>query len=168
MRLRRALCVGVGLCLACFGQTHAASASPGSRLFTQEGCSSCHTLVAAGASGKVGPDLTYLNPTTATVIGKVLHGGGGMPSFRHKLSSSQVATLAYWVSWAANLGILSAARVSTIQKHLAKLGYFHRPPTGVYAATTTAAVERFQKLAGLPPTGIWGPETAAAVARRLG
>jgi cytochrome c oxidase subunit 2 len=39
------------------------SASPGQAgktVFTQQGCASCHTLAAAGANGKVGPDLDKL------------------------------------------------------------------------------------------------------------
>src|SRR5207248_3516824 len=34
-----------------------ASAALGKQVFAQNGCGGCHTLAAAGASGKVGPDL---------------------------------------------------------------------------------------------------------------
>jgi hypothetical protein len=144
-----------------------ASASLGGQLFAHEGCANCHRLIAAGANSTVGPDLSYLNPTIAVVVGKVLGGGGGMPSYRGAMSRKQLATLAYWTSWAANLATLSRARVKAIQEHLAKLGYYHHPINGVYGPTTTVAVEAFQKANHINPTGIWGPSTAAAVARRL-
>jgi mono/diheme cytochrome c family protein len=35
----------------------AATAAAGKAIFTSQGCSACHTLSAAGASGTVGPDL---------------------------------------------------------------------------------------------------------------
>ena len=38
-----------------------ASAGGGEQLFI-DNCSNCHTLAAAGASGKVGPDLDQLRP----------------------------------------------------------------------------------------------------------
>jgi peptidoglycan hydrolase-like protein with peptidoglycan-binding domain len=80
---------------------------------------------------------------------------------------SQLAMIPYWVSWAANLAILSPARVGTIQEHLAKLGYFRHLITGVYELATTAAVEAFQNATRLPATGAWGPTTAAVVAGQL-
>ena len=158
----------MALAVVCLGAPAGGSASTGGDLFAHEGCAACHTLIAAGATGKVGPDLSYLNPNAVIVAARVRSGGGGMPSFRGKLSSAQIATLAYWVSWAANLGTLSPPRVKTIQTHLTKLGYFQQKATGVYGPATTAAVEAFQKQAGLPATGIWGPQTAAAVTKRLG
>jgi hypothetical protein len=153
--------------LVCLVVCGFASASPGRQQFELEGCANCHRLIAAGANSTVGPDLSYLNPTIAVVVGKVLNGGGGMPSYRGAMSKKQLATLAYWTSWAANLATLSPARVKTIQKHLAKLGYYHYPISGVYGAATTAAVEAFQKANRITATGIWGPSTAAAVTRKL-
>jgi hypothetical protein len=152
---------------ACLAVPGIVDASPGGDLFSKEGCASCHTLIAAGATGTVGPDLSYLNPTIAVVVSKLLSGGGGMPSYRGAFSRSQLAMFAYWVSWAANLAVLSPSRVKTIQRHLAKLGYFHHRLTNVYGPATTAAVKTFQKANGLSATGIWGPRTAAAVARQL-
>ena len=57
------------------GQTKAA-ASPnpavsGAAIFKNNGCGACHTLKAAGASGKVGPDLDRL-PAEAQAAGKPL------------------------------------------------------------------------------------------------
>ena len=40
--------------------TGTASGSPGLAVFQKNGCSSCHTLKAAGASGTIGPDLDKL------------------------------------------------------------------------------------------------------------
>lgn len=62
---------------------------------------------------------------------------------------------------------LPVARVQTVQRSLARLGYFAGPVTGFYGPLTTAAVKRFQQASGLTPDGIWGPRTAAALARRL-
>jgi hypothetical protein len=153
--------------LACLVVPGVSVASPGGALFAREGCASCHTLIAAGATGTVGPDLSYLDPTIAVVVSKLLSGGGGMPSYRGAFSRSQLARFAYWVSWSANLGVLTPSRVEAIQRHLAKLGYFRHRLTGVYGPATSAAVEAFQKANGLTATGIWGPRTADAVARQL-
>jgi cytochrome c2 len=43
---------------------------PGAQVFSQNGCASCHTMQAAGASGTVGPDLDQ-------VIGTVMQTQGG-------------------------------------------------------------------------------------------
>ena len=57
----------------------------GEQLF-KDNCSSCHTLAAAGASGKVGPDLDQLKPGPDLVTSQVNNGGGAMPSFKGKLT----------------------------------------------------------------------------------
>jgi cytochrome c551/c552 len=43
---------------------------PGLAVFQQNGCGSCHTLQAAGATGKIGPDLDQL----ADLAAKAGHG----------------------------------------------------------------------------------------------
>jgi hypothetical protein len=63
---------------------------------------------------------------------------------------------------------LDVASVRRLQTELARLGYFHHVVTGFYGPITTAAVKRFQRVAGLRPDGIWGPLSAAALAQRLG
>lgn len=73
----------------------------GRRLFLSVGCSSCHTLAAAGATGQVGPNLDRVQPSAAQVTQKLLHGGGGMPSFAGSLTAAQVKELAAYVSGAA-------------------------------------------------------------------
>ena len=69
----------------------------GKELFAQN-CSSCHTLAAAGASGKVGPNLDQLQPGPDTVTAQVTNGGGGMPAFANKLSEEQIKQIADYVS----------------------------------------------------------------------
>jgi mono/diheme cytochrome c family protein len=59
------------------GAEPSATASPdGQQLFTSIGCGSCHTMAAAGATGKVGPDLEEsLAPddNTAGIEEMILH-----------------------------------------------------------------------------------------------
>ncbi len=53
------------------GSTGAASGSAGKGVFAANGCGACHTLAAAGAAAKVGPDLDKL-PQEAQKAGKPL------------------------------------------------------------------------------------------------
>lgn len=80
--------------------TQQASAD-GKAIFTAN-CSSCHTLSAAGASGKVGPDLDTLKPSESTTDRQVKNGGGGMPAFDGQLSAAEIKAVAAYV--AANAG----------------------------------------------------------------
>ncbi|HZE04021.1 MAG TPA: cytochrome c [Solirubrobacteraceae bacterium] len=51
------------------------SNAAGKAVFTSAGCSSCHTLAAAGASGTIGPNLdTRLRPDCATAASKRIRG----------------------------------------------------------------------------------------------
>jgi cytochrome c oxidase subunit II len=43
-------------------------AADGEAVFAANGCGSCHTLAAANATGKVGPDLDQIEPATAAFI----------------------------------------------------------------------------------------------------
>ena len=70
----------------------------GSAVFASAGCSGCHTLKAAGATGTIGPDLDDLRPSAAVVAGIVRSGGGAMPSFSGKLSDAQITAVAAYVS----------------------------------------------------------------------
>lgn len=81
--------------------TVAAAGQEGRRLFVRVGCSRCHTLAAAGATGQVGPNLDEERPSAAQVKQMLLHGGSGMPSFRSRLTPQQVQELASYVSGAA-------------------------------------------------------------------
>jgi mono/diheme cytochrome c family protein len=70
----------------------------GKRVFDSAGCSGCHTLKDAGATGTVGPNLDDLKPSKATVAHQVEVGGGAMPSFKGQLSDAQIQAVAAYVS----------------------------------------------------------------------
>lgn len=67
----------------------------GKSLFTST-CSSCHTLSAAGATGKVGPDLDMLRPPAPAVTATIASGLGAMPA--HLLSGSAAQAVADYVA----------------------------------------------------------------------
>jgi mono/diheme cytochrome c family protein len=69
----------------------------GQQLFA-DNCGNCHTLAAAGASGKVGPDLDQVQPGPQLVTTQVENGGGGMPAFKGKLTDEQIKQIADYVS----------------------------------------------------------------------
>ena len=69
----------------------------GKAVFTSAGCSGCHTLKAAGATGNVGPNLDQLKPDEQTVAHQVEHGGGAMPAFKGQLSDKQIQDVAAYV-----------------------------------------------------------------------
>jgi mono/diheme cytochrome c family protein len=69
-----------------------------------DNCGSCHTLAAAGASGKVGPDLDQLRPGPDLVDAQVTNGGGGMPAFKGKLTPEQITELSNYVADNAGKG----------------------------------------------------------------
>ena len=85
--------------------TTAPPASPalaaGKKVFLTAGCSGCHTLAAAGATGTVGPNLDKLKPSVAAVVTRVTAGGGAMPSFKSQLSPAKIQDVAQFVSQSA-------------------------------------------------------------------
>ena len=81
-----------------------ANAAAGKAVFTSAGCSGCHTLGAANASGQIGPNLDSLRPTYAVVAAKVEQGGGGMPAFKGQLSARQIKDVAAFVAASAGSG----------------------------------------------------------------
>ena len=81
-----------------------ANAAAGKAVFTSAGCSGCHTLGAANASGQIGPNLDSLRPTYAVVAAKVEQGGGGMPAFKGQLSARQFKDVAAFVAASAGSG----------------------------------------------------------------
>jgi cytochrome c553 len=85
------------LAAGCGGSGGTAS-SPGAKVFASSGCASCHTLDAAHSKGQIGPNLDELKPDQATVERQVRNGGNGMPSFKSKLSPSQIRQVAEFVS----------------------------------------------------------------------
>jgi cytochrome c553 len=72
-------------------------ATAGKAVFASAGCSSCHTLKAAGATGTVGPDLDQLKPAYDKVVHQVEVGGGAMPPFKDTLSAKQIQDVAAFV-----------------------------------------------------------------------
>jgi mono/diheme cytochrome c family protein len=69
----------------------------GKKVFATAGCVSCHTLKAAKATGKIGPNLDKLKPAYATIVKQVTNGGGVMPSFKGRLSKAQIQDVAAFV-----------------------------------------------------------------------
>jgi cbb3-type cytochrome c oxidase subunit III len=80
-----------------FVEPVAVSGTNGKAIFTAR-CGSCHTLAAAGTSGKVGPNLDQLKPPEATVKTQVINGGGVMPAFKGTLSDAQINAVAKYVA----------------------------------------------------------------------
>ena len=70
----------------------------GKHVFATAGCTSCHTLKDAGATGTVGPNLDEKQPPKALVVDRVTHGKRAMPSFQGQLSASQIEAVATYVS----------------------------------------------------------------------
>jgi len=76
-------------------------ATAGKAVFTSAGCSGCHTLKDAGATGTVGPNLDQLKPAQDVVEHQVENGGAIMPAFKGKLSPKQISDVAAYVAHAA-------------------------------------------------------------------
>jgi cytochrome c6 len=71
----------------------------GKAIFTgSAGCSGCHTLADAGATGTVGPNLDQLKPSDAAVVTQVTNGGAVMPAFKDTLTPQQIQDVAAYVS----------------------------------------------------------------------
>jgi uncharacterized membrane protein len=73
----------------------------GKQVFLSAGCTGCHTLENAGATGDVGPNLDAARPSRALVLNRVTNGQGVMPSFSGKLSQQQIQDVAAYVSTVA-------------------------------------------------------------------
>ncbi len=69
----------------------------GAAIFTSSGCTGCHTLAAAHATGTVGPNLDTLKPDYRHVTAQVTNGGAAMPAFKSSLSSQKIADVAAYV-----------------------------------------------------------------------
>jgi cytochrome c553 len=72
-------------------------ATAGKAVFASAGCSACHTLKAAGATGTVGPNLDQKKPDEALIVDRVVNGKGAMPSFKSQLSDQQIADVVAFV-----------------------------------------------------------------------
>lgn len=69
----------------------------GKQVFASAGCSGCHTLKAAGATGTVGPNLDNLKPAYPRIVHQVEVGGGPMPAFKGTLTDAQIHDVAAFV-----------------------------------------------------------------------
>jgi cytochrome c553 len=69
----------------------------GKAVFADAGCNGCHTLKAAGATGKVGPNLDQLKPPYQLIVLQVTNGGKIMPAFKGSLSAQQIHDVAAFV-----------------------------------------------------------------------
>jgi mono/diheme cytochrome c family protein len=76
----------------------------GKTIFKTKGCTACHTLKDAGATGTVGPNLDEVHPTLAIAINRLLNGKGAMPSFKSQLSTKQISDVAAYVVKASRQG----------------------------------------------------------------
>jgi mono/diheme cytochrome c family protein len=76
----------------------------GETIFKTKGCTACHTLKDAGATGTVGPNLDVAKPTLGLAVDRVLNGKGAMPPFKAQLSTKQVADVAAYVVKASRQG----------------------------------------------------------------
>lgn len=92
----------------------AGGAADAAAIFKSSGCGACHTLAAAGATGKVGPDLDRIAPTAQQAgqsLPDYIHQSivdpnayvvsgfqpGVMPSFKDSLSAAQVDALVQYL-----------------------------------------------------------------------
>jgi mono/diheme cytochrome c family protein len=72
-------------------------AAAGEPIFESQGCGSCHTLSAAGATGNIGPNLDDAKPSYDLAVTRLTKGQGGMPAFADKLSAQEIANVAQYV-----------------------------------------------------------------------
>jgi len=79
------------------GGTVAGGAGAGKAIWDANGCGGCHTLEAAGSSGKVGPNLDESQPDSELVVDRVTNGKGVMPAFGDQLSEAEIANVAAYV-----------------------------------------------------------------------
>jgi cytochrome c6 len=91
------------------GETQAAETQPaqppppqgdpaaGKKIFASAGCTSCHTLADAGATGQIGPNLDEAKPPYDLVIERVTNGKSPMPSFKGTLTEAQIQDVAAYV-----------------------------------------------------------------------
>ena len=79
-------------------------AEAGKEVFASAGCTGCHTLADANATGNVGPNLDEAKPPHELVVDRVTNGKGAMPSFKGQLSETQIQDVAAYVSSVAGQG----------------------------------------------------------------
>jgi mono/diheme cytochrome c family protein len=72
-------------------------AAQGKAVFESAGCTGCHTLQEAGATGTVGPNLDQSTVSVQQVEQQVRKGGGAMPAFEGRLSDEEIKNVAAFV-----------------------------------------------------------------------
>jgi cytochrome c6 len=72
-------------------------AAAGKKVFETAGCTSCHTLADAGATGTVGPNLDEAKPSHDLAVERVTNGKPPMPPFKDQLSEQQIQDVAAYV-----------------------------------------------------------------------
>ena len=92
------IAIAAALAVAGCGSKTTKNSSSGADVFNTAGCANCHTLAAANANGRVGPNLDQLKPDEPLVERQVTNGGGGMPSFKGTLTDAQIKAVADYVS----------------------------------------------------------------------
>jgi mono/diheme cytochrome c family protein len=76
----------------------AAKIAKGRDVFGNYGCSACHTLADAGASGHVGPSFDEnANLSQAFVVDRVTNGQGQMPAFGGQMSADEIDAVAAYI-----------------------------------------------------------------------
>jgi cbb3-type cytochrome c oxidase subunit III len=79
------------------GRQASGGGTSGEAIFASN-CASCHALAAAGASGKIGPNLDDLKPSLARTKEQVINGGGAMPAFKGQLTDKQIDAVSKFVA----------------------------------------------------------------------
>ena len=74
------------------------AARGGTQVFVRASCGGCHTMAAADARGRVGPNLDRAQPGFEQVAEQVREGGDGMPSFAGRLSDQEIESVAAYVA----------------------------------------------------------------------
>lgn len=101
------LLIAAGPTRAADEPSHGSPADPGAiakgrAVFDNYGCSSCHTLADAGATGTVGPSFDGdANLSEAFAIERVTNGQGQMPAFGGSMSPEEIKAVAAYVVHAA-------------------------------------------------------------------
>ena len=91
------------ICFQAFGKTGRLDrrlhkrANEGKKIFASAGCSGCHTLADANATGTVGPNLDDAKPDYRLATARVTNGKGVMPTFKGQLTDQQIADVASYV-----------------------------------------------------------------------
>lgn len=80
------------------GDSNKITATSGADIFKAANCSSCHTLAAASAEGRIGPNLDDEKPSVELAKGFITDGAGSMPAFKNRLSEEQIDAVATYVA----------------------------------------------------------------------